>query len=206
MKPVYPPDLDLLDILEQRVGQRLPHAAQLRDRLVERSWRRGEALFRAGDPVAQFALIRHGVVKFSYLSPDGVERVRDFIADGQLAACIGALGGTIEAAYDGVACQDTVAETLALDLIRPLVDSEPPWAQCVNLLLLDITRHLAERERVLLTLSPPQRLAHAVGERPWLLERVHQHDLAAYIGVTPVSLSRLKARERRRGRIYSLAT
>jgi CRP-like cAMP-binding protein len=199
VRATYAPQLDLLAVLERRLGRPLPEAARLRQRLVQRSWRRGEALFRVGDQVGQLALIKRGVVKFSYLSAEGVERVRDFIADGQLAVCVGALGGDVDAAYDGLACEDITAETLSLDAVRPLLQREPLWAQCLNLLLHDITHHLAERERMLLTLSPPERLAQAVAERPWLRDRVPQQDLAAYIGITPVSLSRLKARERRRG-------
>lgn len=206
MKPTYDLRLDLLDVLEKRLGETLPRAAQLRDRLVQRSWRRGETLFRAGDSISQLALIRRGVVKFSYLSPDGTERVRDFIAEGQLAACVGALGGDVEAAYDGRACEDTLAQTLDLKVLRPLLESEPLWARCVNLLMHDITRHLADREKMLLTLTPSERLAHALSERPWLRDRVPQQDLAAYIGITPVSLSRLKARERQRSGAHSVAS
>jgi CRP-like cAMP-binding protein len=166
--------------------------------LAHRSWRRGELLFRTGDRVGEFAFIKSGIVKLSYLSAEGTERVRDFIAEGQLAVCSGAMGGAVEAAYDGVACADTVLETLNFAFVKSLIESETLWARCISLLLHDINRHLAERERMLLTLNPPERLAHAVEERPWLLDRVLQQDLAAYLGITPVSLSRLKARERRK--------
>ncbi|SKA40064.1 cAMP-binding domain of CRP or a regulatory subunit of cAMP-dependent protein kinases [Enhydrobacter aerosaccus] len=198
MNQIYDRRLDLIEILENRAGHPLPHAAILRARLVHRSWRRGEALFHAGERVGYIALIRHGVVKFSYQSEDGTERVRDFLSEGQVAACIGVLGDEEPVAYDGIACQDTEAELLDVELLRGLVQSEPDWAHCLSLLLHDKARHLTGRERSLLTLTPPERLAHALAERPWLSERVTQQDLAAYIGITPVSLSRLKARERQR--------
>lgn len=198
MNQVYDRRLDLIEILESRVGHALPHAALLRSRLAHRTWQRGETLFHAGDRVGYIALIRQGVVKFSYRSEDGTERVRDFLAEGQVAACIGVLGDEEPVAYDGVACQDTMAQVLDVELLRGPARAEPDWAHCLRLLLHDKTRHLAERERSLLTLTPPERLAHALAERPWLSDRVTQQDIAAYIGITPVSLSRLKARERRR--------
>ncbi|MBS0519718.1 MAG: Crp/Fnr family transcriptional regulator [Proteobacteria bacterium] len=198
MKQVYDSHLDLIAVLESRVGHALPRAAELRSRLVHRSWRRGESLFHAGDRVTYIALVKRGVLKFSYRSEEGTERIRDFLAEGQVAACVGTLGGEGAVAYDGVACEDTVTESLDVELLRSPVKTDPAWAHCLSLLLYDKNRHLAERERSLLTLSPPERLAHAIAERPWLSERVTQQDLAAYIGITPVSLSRLKARQRQR--------
>ncbi len=201
MKHVYDNHLDLIGVLERRADRALPRAAELRARLARRSGRRGETLFHAGDRVAHLALIKRGLVKFCYRSEEGTERIRDFLAEGQIAACVGALGGEGPVVYDGVACEDTTAEILDVELLRSLVTTEPAWANCLSLLLYDKNRHLAERERSLLTLSPPERLAHAIAERPWLIERVTQQDLAAYIGITPVSLSRLKARERHRTKV-----
>ena len=50
------------------------------------------------------------------------------------------------------------------------------------------------RERELLTLSPADRYRAFLRHSPGVAERVLQRDLARHLGVTPVSLSRLKAR------------
>ena len=46
----------------------------------------------------------------------------------------------------------------------------------------------------MLTLSPTERYRAFLRHSPGVAERVLQRDLARYLGVTPVSLSRLKAR------------
>jgi len=198
VKPVYDSRLGLIEILQMRVGEALPQAAALRRRLVRRSWRRGEVLFRAGERITQLAVIKSGLVKLTALSEEGTERILEFIVEGQVAACVSTLDGTLEAACSATACEDTTIEALVFEPVRLLAETEPLWARCLNLLLSDAARHLSERERMLLTLSPPERFAQAIAERPWLIDRVTQQDLAAYIGITPVSLSRLRARERRR--------
>lgn len=197
MKPVYDPGLDLIDIFEARVRNKLPQAQLLRNRITSTRIAQGQALFHAGERVMRLFLVKAGVFKFAYTSEDGVERVRDFIAEGQIAACVGVLGGDTAATYSGIACEDAIVESLDFAPICQLTKSEPLWARCIGLLLYDTTRSLGERERTLLTLTPSDRLAQAIAERPWLLTRVSQRDLAAYIGITPVSLSRLKARTRR---------
>jgi CRP-like cAMP-binding protein len=44
------------------------------------------------------------------------------------------------------------------------------------------------------TSSPEQRYQNLIQNRPDLLQRVPQHQLASYLGITPQSLSRLRAR------------
>lgn len=44
------------------------------------------------------------------------------------------------------------------------------------------------------TSSPEKRYLNLLQNRPDLIQRVPQHQLASYLGITPVSLSRLKAR------------
>ena len=44
------------------------------------------------------------------------------------------------------------------------------------------------------TSSPEQRYLNLLQSRPDLIQRVPQHQLASYLGITPESLSRLKAR------------
>ncbi len=44
------------------------------------------------------------------------------------------------------------------------------------------------------TSSPEQRYVNLIKKRPDLIQRVPQHQLASYLGITPQSLSRLRAR------------
>ena len=52
------------------------------------------------------------------------------------------------------------------------------------------------RERELLTLNAEERYRLLVQERPELVSLVPQKDLARYIGVTPVAMSRIVSRVR----------
>jgi hypothetical protein len=42
--------------------------------------------------------------------------------------------------------------------------------------------------------SPETRYRHLLQQRPDLLQRVPQHHLATFLGVTPISLSRIRKR------------
>ncbi|MGL4631025.1 MAG: Crp/Fnr family transcriptional regulator [Leadbetterella sp.] len=68
--------------------------------------------------------------------------------------------------------------------------------------LLDITRKMIEadlsetQEKLskIITSSPEQRYLSLLDERPELLQRVPQHILASFLGITPESLSRIRKR------------
>lgn len=69
-------------------------------------------------------------------------------------------------------------------------------------ILADITRKMIETDlgktqntlAKLITSSPEQRYLNLLAERPELLQRVPQHIIASYLGVTPESLSRIRKR------------
>lgn len=68
--------------------------------------------------------------------------------------------------------------------------------------LADITRKMIETDfgktqhalAKIITSSPEQRYMNLLDERPELLQRVPQHVIASYLGVTPESLSRIRKR------------
>lgn len=69
-------------------------------------------------------------------------------------------------------------------------------------ILADITRKMLELDlgktqntlAKIITSSPEQRYLNLLAERPELLQRVSQHIIASYLGVTPESLSRIRKR------------
>jgi CRP-like cAMP-binding protein len=53
-----------------------------------------------------------------------------------------------------------------------------------------------DREWALAALPAMERLQHFRAQFPGLVARIAQHHIASYLGITPVSLSRLRAQER----------
>lgn len=189
--------MDIIDAFERRAGRALPFADALRQKIARRQLARCESLFNLGEAAPNIYLVRSGVLKLSYMSPEGKERVREFVAEHQVFACLEALSDDAPANYGAIACENCDVEYLAASDIETLAASELAWARCVGLFYLDTALNRGGRERQFLMLSPPDRLQMAMSERPWLTTRVSQQDLSAYIGITPVSLSRLKSRMRK---------
>ncbi|EGU58336.1 cyclic nucleotide-binding protein [Vibrio nigripulchritudo ATCC 27043] len=67
-------------------------------------------------------------------------------------------------------------------------------SQNVIEILLKFAMKKEQRERDLLCLSAQERYEKLLESSPNLIERVTQNDIARYLGVTPVGLSRIKQR------------
>ena len=70
------------------------------------------------------------------------------------------------------------------------------WQQLALIASIASTALQERRERELLTLNAEERYRLLVQERPELVSLVPQKDLARYIGVTPVAMSRIVSRVR----------
>ena len=144
-------------------------------------------------------VMRRGLLKLAYLSDRGEEWIKSFIAEGQFFASIAALAPAGSTSFAAEAIEDCELEQLDYRDIAARVASSRPWQRALAQALLIYGARKEARERELLTLAPAERYRAFLRQSPGVVDRVRQRDLALYLGVTPVSLSRLKARVRAAG-------
>lgn len=185
----------LLPVLE-RLGP-LPEKefTYLETRLAFRRLKRGEFLTRAGEIADQVGFVMTGLFRKLHVTPLGKTIVRGFGGPG---AVVGAYVSLLTGA----------PSYLSVEALR---DSELfllPWSE-LNALYArhscfqTIGRRLAEltllereaRAHELLTLSASERYARFRETHEELLPLLRDYDIASYLGITPVSLSRLRARQ-----------
>jgi CRP-like cAMP-binding protein len=154
----------------------------------------GTILFAAGDPSTQLWVLESGLVKLHYLTAAGEDWVKSFIADRGLFTASGDL------AVDGVArfgatclepCRVAAIPLTWLD--RSLTtdrDLQGDFARFAAWLQARKQR----REEALLCRSAEQRYRDFCAADGGLAARLHQADIARYIGITPVALSRIRRR------------
>lgn len=204
-QPAQPPDYKRLRIWFERFGA-LPDAAwaALAPHLQTCELSKGAAFVLPGQSAArhEFGFLLAGVCRQFYLLPDGTERsTYFFFADDALAdyrACIlhQPAGLTIEALAP---CE---LVTFPYAVLAALYERHPAWERIGRRIAEYVVAGLEARLVELLTLSPEQRYQALVGTsaKHKILEQVPQHYVAAYLGITPVSLSRIRARAARKGR------
>jgi len=170
-----------------------PEAEEIARRLVVRTYPRGTVLLRAGDISRQCYFVLQGCLRL-YQLRDGVERTVEFYTEQQAVALF--------SSYASQSASDSTLVCLedSLVLVGDFAREAEMYRQFPKLEA--ITRRMVEQDfgraqeafARFMASSPEERYQHILQTRPGLLQRVPQHQLASYIGVTPESLSRIRRR------------
>jgi CRP-like cAMP-binding protein len=172
--------------------------AYLETRLSLRQLQRGQCLTRAGEVAEQVGFVVNGLFRKVHVTPRGKAVVRGFGGPG---AVIGAYVSllTSEPSYLSVeALCDSELLVLPWSELNALYARHSCF-QTIGRRLAELT--LLEREaraHDLLTLSASERYARFRQTHRELLPQLRSYDIASYLGITPVSLSRPRARKPKR--------
>ena len=186
-------------LLEQLAGARLPEWDSFAGGIKVRRLQPGQALFETDVPWPWLSIVRSGLVKLVYLRADGSERIKSFIAEGGFFASLAGLAAPGRTTFAAVALAPSVVEQLSYTQILALAERHLVWQKALRLGIEHYGARKEKRERELLTLTPEQRYRLFLAESPGLAGRVAQKDLALYLGITPVALSRMRGRMVRAG-------
>lgn len=167
----------------------------LAEALRPRQLARGEHFIRTGETRPELALLLHGACRLYYPRPDGEERTTYFFFENHL---LGDYPGCLTGQPSQLSIQaltDTELVVFDYAVLRRLYDERPVYERFGRLVaeyhLLGTDARLVEQ----LLLSPEERYrALLASGKTKILERIPQHLVANYLGVTPVSLSRIRSR------------
>ena len=152
-----------------------------------------------GNEAKEFCFINQGLFKAFYTTLEGQQFVRNFAFEGNFIAPYTALLTNKKASVSIQAIEDCSIYRFNYQNLIDLREksSNRSWER--------ITRRLAEtyyvyrerRQHQLLTLDAESRYNSFVKEVKENLSRFSQQDIASYVGITPVSLSRLRAKQKK---------
>lgn len=187
-------------LLERLAGAPLPEWERFAASVRRRRLAAGDTLFHADQPWPWLAVVVRGLFRLVYLRADGGERIKSFIGDGGFFASLAALAPGGRTTFAAVAMSEAVVEQLGYHELRALGDRHVEWQRALRTGIEFYGARKEKRERELLTLTPEERYRLFLAEEPALAARVPQKDLALYLGITPVALSRIRGRLARAGR------
>lgn len=154
----------------------------------------GEHVFRQGEEDDSLYLVKQGVVKAYYLTSDGQERVKSFLTDDDVIGSMTAAYRKQKATFGLVCLEPTVLIKFNFEQLYLQSQNNHQLAREVIDILLAFAMKKEAREKELLCLSAEQRYQNLLDKSPELMRKVTQNDIARYLGVTPVGLSRIKHR------------
>jgi CRP-like cAMP-binding protein len=171
-------------------------AAQLLEHTSLRHLSRGDLPEQEGDPVRWEYIVLRGILRAFVRSPEGEEATVNFYPDHQpvTPALMRSVGG---ACFLNLEVISTDAELLMFSypgMTRQMQGNEDLKRFGYQVMMQDAFAR-AERERMLLTAPGREKLQWFRQRFPNLENRIPHYHIASYLGLTPTSMSRLRAQQ-----------
>ena len=163
----------------------------LQSKLIDKFIRKGDHFLHLGQVSRHVAFIDTGLM-MHYGLHDGVEIPCNFSLEGDWMGSLKSFttGSPTDVAIK--ALEDTWIREISDDHLQQLFLSSPRWLlfknHLVQLVFFNITQHNAD----LAMLNAKARYYKFMREKPELINRIPQYYIAAYLGIKPQSLSRIR--------------
>jgi CRP-like cAMP-binding protein len=152
------------------------------------------ALLNAGDIATQVFMVIKGCLRSYYIKENGIEITSQFFIEGQMVSSIeSAMTGTPSGL--GIdAIEDSIIGIIQMkDFLNLTLENSRANDQFNGILLSKLLNYMNLHASFILD-NPEKRYKKLIQENPELVSRLPQQYLASYLGITPVSLSRIRNR------------
>lgn len=154
--------------------------------------KKGTILLKEGQQSKHGYFVLKGCIRKFYVI-DGEEKTTDFYTEmqGEVPECV---ANKKPSTYYLSCVENSIISVSTPDMEADVFAKFPRFETLCRLLSEELLVKNQASFDQFKTSSPDQRYQNLLEARPNLVQRVPQHQLASYLGITPPSLSRLKAR------------
>jgi len=147
---------------------------------------------KAGEHCSQFGFIVSGLIRIYYIDHAGNEINEGFYDKGRLVGPVSSMVSNEACQYYIQALEPSALLIADYRKFHEIGYEKPDWLRFEIKFLQQIYLRSARRDAQLLLGNAEQRYRWFCKEYPDLIKRIPQYQIASYLGVTPVTLSRLR--------------
>lgn len=173
-----------------------PQIAAVLAMAAPQRYEKGDAFVRAGDTPTRFAVVLEGLFRYYYLTDSGKEFTKGFFPEGAVLSSYSAMIQGRESYFTIEALEPSWVMAVPYAPWRERTRDEPSWQRFLIALLEKGYCVKEAREREFLLFDAEQRYRSFLETHPGLEGRLKQHHIAAYLGISPVTLSRIRKKRR----------
>lgn len=131
----------------------------------------------------------------TWINHDGKEITTQFFFEGDSVSSIESFRTNQPSLYSIESIEPCILYTVSQRDFQKVIEEQPTLRKMFEEHLF---RRLFEGQRIMLSFlrnTPQQRYEELIRQYPHIVQRVPQHYIASYLGITPVSLSRIRNRK-----------
>lgn len=175
-----------------------PQFAGLSDRITVKEIQSGSTLLSQGNIATKLFVIIEGCVRAFYIKENGVEVTSQFFIEGQMIASLESATTGAPSQLNIETIEDSVIGFIQWKIIeKTLHESSLARDSFGNFLMKRLIYYMNQQSSFILD-NPEKRYMKFIEEQPELASRLPKQYIASYLGITPVSLSRIRSRLRNR--------
>jgi CRP-like cAMP-binding protein len=147
-----------------------------------------------GNIATKLFLVLDGCLRTYFIKENGMEITSQFFVEGQMAT-------SLESAMTGMpsrrfidAVEDSILGIIPIKNLENLMREYSPARDLFNRILVSRLIYFMNQHASFILDNPEKRYKRLLQENPELVSRLPQQYIASYLGITPVSLSRIRGR------------
>ena len=154
----------------------------------------GEHIFMQGDMNKSLYFVQSGLLKAYYITEEGKESIKSFVVPENIICSLTSAYSDEKCSFSLLCLEPTIIIEIPFSILYEYSLKDHQVANKMIEILLEFAMKKEKREYEFLCLSAEERFLKLMEINPTLINTVTQNDIARYLGVTPVGLSRIKKR------------
>ncbi|MBS98796.1 MAG: Crp/Fnr family transcriptional regulator [Oceanospirillaceae bacterium] len=185
----------LQPLMEQVLGNlslSIDQCRSLEPGLKEQVFPAKQPLVRAGQHWRHLFLIERGLVRLYYLDTDGRESNKSFFSEGAVIWPVAPRDREYPVRFEIAAVEQTTVISCPVGPLQALLEGCGAWERFALPYAERLLESKFQREHDFLLMSARERLVQFEAQNPELSQRLPDYHLASFLGITNVSLSRIR--------------
>ena len=187
------PQQQIIQYISQFTTLSEADAAEIVRNMKFRTFKKGAVLLKEGQAVKLCYFVLKGCIR-QYFLVDGEEKTTNFYTEGQPVTPYEGTYKRVPSNYYLACVEDTIVTISSPEDEVSFFEKFPHLESVSRLAVEEELGKSQDRFTSFILNSPEERYLDLLKNRPDLLDRVPQYQLASFLGVTPESLSRIRKR------------
>jgi len=179
---------------KDRISERFPHFEKLLDKIIVKEIPSGTTLLSEGDIATKLFLVINGCLRAYFIKESGIEITSQFFIEGQMVASLESVMTGIPSRLYIDAIEDSIIGFIQMKNLEKIFRESSPGMNHFNKYLISRLIYYMNQNASFILDNPEKRYKKLLQDNPELVSRLPQQYIASYLGITPVSLSRIRTR------------
>lgn len=168
--------------------------AIIKNHLSVKKIRKRQYLLQEEDPCRHIAFVEKGMLRSYTVDKNGTEHILQFAPEGWFIADLYSFLAEEPSSYNIEAVEDSELVLISRPAYNELLKTSPKYLEFSHNLVTNAYIAMQRRINDLHERSIEERYADFISRYPQIINRVPQHMIASYLGLTPETLSRVRRR------------